>query len=193
MLYLPPLWFHMVESLEVSISVNVWTDSFQSMEMEKVFYESVPKPSGSTKRSTSLFLVALIRAILETLYFEINSINPTTGDKSKATQFAVDFLNAVYTVRYSPLYKSGQLPASTISPSPFCTQADLEELRSYASIIATRKTVLSYVKNVVTRFATLPDISRELWLGNYVEFISVGASDVKNAGHFLKELQSCIV
>ena len=45
LLYMPPLWFHLVESIDVSISVNVWTDSHQTAVMEEVF--SLPLPTES--------------------------------------------------------------------------------------------------------------------------------------------------
>jgi len=51
-LYLPPMWFHHVEALNASISANVWSETEDLKNVDKIFYLPVPFSESWNKKQT---------------------------------------------------------------------------------------------------------------------------------------------
>lgn len=66
LLYLPPLWFHETEAADESISVNVWTEPQEAMEMQQAFEVVGMAVESFEVLQQPLALVLLIQNILST-------------------------------------------------------------------------------------------------------------------------------
>ncbi|KJE92708.1 hypothetical protein CAOG_03622 [Capsaspora owczarzaki ATCC 30864] len=196
MLYLPPLWFHMVESLEMSFSVNVWTDSDETEVMERVFGVDLPHVLLETKQSSSaepaLRISLVIQRLLGELFAQSTGRNVASTSRAKA---AHSFLDRLYNVRYKHLYDSKQLPAADYdwqtNPSS-CSFAEKAAVERAQKLVSSNKAVSQFVNAQLQALLQLPSMSLELWLGNYVEFLAATAVGPANAGHFMRDIRDCI-
>lgn len=64
-MYIPPFWFHEVESLSNSISINVWYKSMQVTKMEQAWNENLPFQINWDENVLSLAVVALVSGVIE--------------------------------------------------------------------------------------------------------------------------------
>eukprot|EP00118_Oscarella_pearsei_P018438 m.188926 g.188926 ORF g.188926 m.188926 type:complete len:289 (+) comp39398_c0_seq3:781-1647(+) len=183
LLYLPPLWFHHVESVDVSISVNVWTDSVQSLVMQRV-YETVNPALAHFEGKLKALL--LLRTITKTLQ-EAAAQNLITSHQN--------FVQSLYQGRYHRLILDKVLPSLPDVSWPWKSSEDLctlyTQLKSSVSEIESRKDVDVYVKTVVEHLADLPDDTRELWLGNYIESSAALAVSPELVGQLLHDFSNC--
>ena len=212
LLYIPPLWFHEVESLDVSISVNVWTDSEQTKVAEKLF--ELPLPIHAIQwSSTRAKRIATSILLFQTLLKICTSQNCVryVSDKFKDSFFdensladtgATYFIHRLWTTRYRTLMERKQLPRSlplTGQARVLCegdshmSEEELAEMRE-AKIETNGYDFGIYAQHVGQMVQELPSDSWELWVGNYVEFIVANAvSDVKYVGVFLEHFSSCLL
>ena len=218
LLYIPPLWFHEVESQSMSISVNVWTDSHQTELMMKVF--SMPLPFESKEmphrhrhkhlewRSPherqicgAIFIHRILNKISEyrTLvdvndnrFFEPNDMQNTAEMYNQSTYFVLQ----LWRTRYRDLMRKGELPdrfpeeANILCESRKSKDAEFT-LNADADMM---KDVHfgSYVEMVGHLVKVIPEETLPVWIGNFVEYVAASVvSDVKYVGLFLKHLNSC--
>lgn len=216
LLYMPPLWFHHVESMSVSISVNVWTDSKQTELVEKMF--SVPPPlvdsalQWKSSKSRTIAAALLIYRMLESIchyqacadahtdkFVEGNLDDRTVkmlGDK------VLYFVYRLWTVRYRTLMDKKQLPSELQSYSGeglLCeggaSERDREAFREAERILEGAK-FGAYATEMPLLVRGLPVDTWELWVGNFIEYVvaaSGAVADVELVGLFLKTFDSCIV
>ena len=213
LLYMPPLWFHQVESMEVSISVNVWTDSKQTELVEKMF--SVPLPltdktlkwkGGKTKAiATSLLIYRLLESMckykdcadVHTDKFVENSIDEIK--EKELSDKVLYFVHRLWSTRYRTLMKKNQLPnQSEDGGSLLCgggwTEVEREALREAESVLEGVK-FGAYVTQMAELVRGLPRDTWEIWVGNFIEYVIVasGSVDARFVGLYLQMFSSCIV
>ena len=207
LLYMPPLWFHHVESMEVSISVNVWTDSQQTEVMERIF--SLPLPieraawsSDHTKRvATSLLIYSVLENVCQrrdcTSASKDRFLNQTDLNMSNKGLY---FVHRLWTTRYRTLMGKGELPSVFAAGSDLdgvlCEEGDGAQVVLVEEILDALEAAgwSSFVDEVRTRAIAkqLPEETWELWMGNYVEFVAAHSMPVEYVGLFLKYFGSCL-
>lgn len=206
LLYVPPLWFHHVESLDVSISVNVWTDSQQTELMERAF--AIPLPINEmhfpNEHTKAIATSHLLHTLLEQVC-QYKDCAKTTTDKfstptDKHWNEAQYFLHRLWAVRYKTLLDKRQLRIPQHlgegSYPILCELGDhskMEEATREARMLTQKATSRfeEYTAAVAELVRELPADTWELWLGNYVEFVVANAVDVEHVGLFLEHCSSC--
>ena len=208
LLYMPPLWFHLVESMDVSISVNVWTDSEQTLVVENMFATALP--TEAVQWSTSHRKAIATSIVIHRLLFEVCQRRHCRGVKDdrfldnqslKLLQGELYFVYQLWTTRYRALMEEGPLPNGVYDPTS-TSEGILCERMSSKESKAERETVTEslsaaglqeYVEHVAGAVGRLPDETWELWTGNYVEYLSTTAVQVEMVGAFLRHYGSCIL
>ena len=208
LLYIPPLWFHLVESLETSISVNVWTDSTQTLVVEGFF--SVPLPTDAVQWNTGQERAVATSLLIHTLLSEVcrrrfcrrvendrfidnQGLRPLEGE--------LYFMYQLWTTRYRTLMEGGTLPDgvhddTAESEAILCERMSREESKSLSENVnasLAEADLQEYVDLVAGGVQQLPDDTWELWVGNYVEYLAATAVEVELVGAFLRHYGSCIV
>lgn len=206
LLYMPPLWFHHVESMELSISVNVWTDSDQTALMEEVFSltpptELVEWPSRERK---TIATSVLIHAMLKELCKDRKSCRHAKSDNFldnpniKPLHGGFYFVYQLWTTRYRRLMELGRLPDgvhSETEESILCERMkrkDSKVLVEEVTNVLTELGVDDYVGKVSANIGKLPEDTWELWTGNFVEYLASTAVEIQLVGAFLRHFGSCL-
>ena len=216
LLYMPPLWFHHVESMSVSISVNVWTDSKQTELVEKMFSVPPPLVDGAlpwrSSKSRTIAAAILIYRLVESVckyqtcpdvhtdkFVEGNLDDKTVkilGDR------VLYFVHRLWSGRYRMLMNKKQLPSELQSYSGgglLCEEGASERNREAfkeAETILGGMKFGAYVTEMSLLVRGLPVDTWELWVGNFIEYVvaaSGAVADVELVGLFLKTFSSCIV
>lgn len=204
LLYIPPLWFHEVESLEVSISVNVWTDSMQTKTAEALFklflpIHSLEWSSERTKRIATSFVLFQTLQKICTYQMCARSVNDAFVDGLLKNSVlsdtgAVYFIHRLWSTRYRTLMSKEELPSTLPDSSILLCEGEnstgLEIEEAKAAIHSVK--FGEFVKTVGELVREFPSDTWELWVGNYVEFVVASAvPGVEYVGVFLKYFSSC--
>eukprot|EP01129_Flabellula_baltica_P003889 TRINITY_DN13623_c0_g1_i1.p1 TRINITY_DN13623_c0_g1~~TRINITY_DN13623_c0_g1_i1.p1 ORF type:complete len:458 (-),score=96.08 TRINITY_DN13623_c0_g1_i1:12-1364(-) len=143
-LYLPPLWLHQVEVLETSINVNSWTSYPQSKIMSQVT-EIVPFKLKQDVKEKTHRLQYFVKRLLKEMDIPLSWI-----------------WNDLITPRFQPLINDN-LFRDVDYYSDFIDEdyqiSDVREIN--------RK-----VKKAVKLLKQVPEDTRGIWLGNYIEVLS---------------------
>lgn len=205
LLYMPPLWFHHVESLSVSISVNVWTDSDQTAIMEEVF--ALPLPSNEVQwHGEHLKAVAgsvmMSRAVKEVC--QLRSCPLPDNDPTLETWVGTKhryLVHRLWSVRYRRLMERGEQDGNFTKDgqrrSLLCENGSLPKSlsRVFFKGIAEeleKTNMENYLRNLAQLIARLPKDTWELWFGNYLEYVAASTVKLKHVGLFLRHFDSCI-
>lgn len=206
LLYMPPLWFHLVESLELSISVNVWTDSRQTALMEDVF--SLSLPTDSVRWNSTHQKAIAVSVLIRTLVSEMCQLrtcrrvkNDHFLDNKRLKYLEGDFyfVYQLWTTRYRTLMDRGLLPDGVHEMADeriLCERmSERESKLEVAAVTAALEDsgLQGFVEQVATDLRQLPDDTWELWTGNYVEYLATTAVDVELVGAFLRHFGSCLL
>lgn len=214
LLYMPPLWFHHVESMEVSISVNVWTDSRQTELVEKMF--SVPLPLADetlqwrTAKTRATATALLIYRLCENMCkyqtcADIHTDKFVESDIDESQEKILSdkvlyFVHRLWSTRYRTLMQKKQLPSQLHNrESILCeggaTEEDMAAIKEADRVLQGVK-FGAYVIEMAQLVRGLPRDTWELWVGNFIEYVVVASGtveDVKEVGVYLKMFSSCIV
>jgi hypothetical protein len=181
-----------VQSLDLSIAVNVWSISSQNNLMQSmVGVHGTPNEVARTMQwsteqlyyGTQLFLDALVEQVAKQRTQRAAATTTTTPTK---TSTDTNFLSNLFEQRFRTLIRLRQLPDG-ISLPRFCNETDLvitDESLNETGDGATQqqqrqqlsKTALAErlfggaLKELTTIAFRIPDDSRDVWLGNYVEY-----------------------
>lgn len=168
MLYLPPLWWHMVEALDVSVSVNLWSVGKQQDAFDSILQRAVktvnhewPRPA---KRAVAGYLITQVLNAVGKQLTALRAVSPAAWESSDNPARA--FVNLLVQERYQKLVEAGELPRS--SPS----QLSLTELCSIAALPDDAPSRLEgLIEDAVDTFALRSPSPghRHWWLGNFVE------------------------
>ena len=203
LLYMPPLWFHHVESMELSISVNVWTDSNQTAIMEDVFSTPLTEVVESAdRRRKAIAACVIIHTILRELCSRKSCRTAKTdhfldNPNLKPLHGGFYYVYQLWTTRYRMLMESGHLPDGTSDETgegvlcEHMDRQDMKTIREEVTEILEGVGLGDYVERVVVRLEQLPDDTWELWVGNYIEFLVFSAVEVQEVGAFLRHYGSC--
>ena len=165
LLYMPPLWFHEVESLSVSVSVNVWTDSQQTELVERIF--SLPLPLGYEHKASHsrhehaqwdsphqrrIAAALLIFRLLEKVCAYQSCTEPSkdrfydptgahgsgSGRQKETMNRYAYFVHQLWDTRYRQLMTGGELPREFPNGEHvLCEGGDSEDIQS--AILAGKK------------------------------------------------------
>ncbi len=203
-LYIPPLWFHEVESLQVSISVNVWTDSVQTKLAEALFQlflpiHSVKWSSERTKRIATSFV--LFQTLQKTCTHQncVRSVIDVFADNLQEDSVlsetgALYFIHRLWSTRYRTLMARKELPNTFPDRNGILCEKESstgQEIEEAKAAIHTHDFGV-FVKTVGELVQEFPGETWELWVGNYVEFVVANAlPGVEYVGVFLKHFSTC--
>ncbi|XP_065182659.1 hypoxia-inducible factor 1-alpha inhibitor-like, partial [Sycon ciliatum] len=200
LLYIPPLWFHHVESIDTSISVNVWTDSMQSTTALTMFETPIPGSdliSSWDAQQRALAATMAAHSMLEVVC-STGSCS-TAGDKPPLYRklAARHFLMTVFSARYQPMLTSGLLlPPEHEWSSPLCDGgANVTELAREAigaSYAEFSEEVSTFSRSVLSTVSKLPSETVTVWLGNYVEFLGAQYVQPEHIAHWLRDASECL-
>ncbi len=192
-LYIPPLWYHHVEAVEVSISVNVWTDTAQSLIMDQVFNTDTPidfiQWNGDHLKAigSSVILSILVKTVCKRMKCD----TVPAGEVA-----AADIVHRLWDSRYRVLMDANVLRSNFTSAhrkSLLCESGSLPSI--FFKGIAQKfeqVSITKYSKAVAKLIAQLPADTWETWFGNYVEYIAYKAVALPDIGVFLKNYDSCL-
>jgi len=180
-LYLPPLWFHFVQAIDASISVNLWSvgreqDTFDSMIQltVKTMDHSWPQP---IKRGVAHYVVSQVLKNIGKDLVSAKLVSSLGWERDARPDVA--FVRELIKQRYSKLFAAGELQ-STISDVDVCQfEFNLQEHKSRLSPL---------VRALTNAFGlgTTQEGNRHWWLGNYAESLALwGTSTGAQAGPFL--------
>lgn len=217
LLYIPPLWFHEVESLSVSISVNVWTDSQQTELAERIFSLSLPlgydhksphkheHAQWHDAREQRIAAAILMFRLLEQVCKHHVCVDSSTdrfyehinAPKLKDTHNPqVYFIHQLWSTRYRHLMEGGELPSSFYDGEYIlCESGNSKDTQ--VAVLASEAMVRdvhygAYFEQVSQLVRGLPTDTWQLWVGNYVEYVAASVlGEVKHVGLFLKHFNSC--
>lgn len=205
LLYIPPLWFHEVESLSVSISVNVWTDSQQTEMMERIFslplplqsdlYRHHPQPSHGghehiewqDERELVIGAAVLVLKLLEHIC-RYHKCSDTSNDHFYDAQNlpagdsnGVYFVQQLWSTRYRYLMEAGELPSTPHKGAHILCEGDSENSTVTEMVHRAGERIRedvhygAYFEEVSQLVRSLPKETWQLWVGNYVEYIAANA------------------
>jgi hypothetical protein len=154
-LFLPACWFHFVEAVNTSISVNVWTRTPQSALMTTVS-QQLPFRAQDTRfeklHAAVHYVVLLLR--------ELNFHSPRSEVRD------------LYSERYEPLVRDGQLSISQSLLPTACPTFSLSNVPAKVTALA---------KQHASQLRTLPPDTFRLWLHNHIELVLYYALEVSDA------------
>ena len=217
LLYLPPLWFHEVESLGVSISVNVWTDSQQTELVERIF--SLPLPLDYAEPSSHkhehaqwrdiwerrVAAAVVILRLLQHVCQHLDCTSPNTdkfldpdgNSRVRRMDPETYFVRQLWSTRYQHLMEGGELPEAYHQGEHILCEGGggdgLDDaVVSVSQAVATDVHYGAYFEQVSQLVRGLPTETWQLWVGNYVEYVVASAvGEVEYVGLFLKHFSSC--
>jgi len=216
LLYMPPLWFHEVESQSISISVNVWTDSSQTDLMMRIFsvplpFERLENPHGhkhakwesrlELRMGTSLVILRVLEKICsyrkcvdsQSDHF-YNGMSEVV--KSRTLSGSAYFVFQLWDTRYRALMEKSELPSEAPDGSTMLCEKGSEEekklVKRVNSEIDEDVHYGAYVEQVSLLARSLPEQTWSLWMGNYVESVVYKVlEDPKYVGFYLQHFNSC--
>eukprot|EP00164_Ancoracysta_twista_P002852 GFYU01003795.1.p1 GENE.GFYU01003795.1~~GFYU01003795.1.p1 ORF type:complete len:467 (-),score=58.57 GFYU01003795.1:24-1424(-) len=183
MLYLPPFWWHRVESLRptkhavypMSLSVNVWSDSKEYRISEKIFTAAVPFEESWSGRKRVQAWRTYIEMVLEGIHVSSQK-SARTMNAAQAEIIAQDYIRE----RLIDGRWRGVNGGSHNFPKP------LKERNCAVSAsdrAAMRKDFKRGFNVVVPLFMQLPEGVRDIYVGNFIEQLAdwaVGHRDVQS-------------
>lgn len=195
LLYIPPLWFHEVEALDVSISVNVWTDPPQASVMTDVFSVPIPFEHIKNKNLRSLCAAYTIHKLLATLCKKkkcsTQQNDPFLLEEDRedgSVEKSLYFVRRLWRTRYRSIMKAKQIPVS-LPKGINCQKSDVAK----SEVIEGLNGLDGFLTKVTDLVVKIPTSTWEIWTGNYIEFLSSVAVGPENVGAFLQNLQQCLL
>ncbi len=214
LLYMPPLWFHEVESQSMSISVNVWTDSHQTELMTKIFllplpFDSIEKPHRHKHAQWTSDQERLIGTaiLIHRILVKVCSFRKCMDNTKFLTPHTVPVLNnyrqsalfvyQLWSTRYRTLMVKGELPLEVPNGASILCENNTAEVREVAIRVDLDITedihYGAYVEQIGYLVRGLPEQTWQLWMGNFIESVAYQVvRDPQYVGLYLRHLNSCV-
>jgi hypothetical protein len=176
-LYLPPMWFHHVSALELSMSVSVWSFVPDSRSMHGVMRKPLPFKKSWTSEQLVLASRQYLEQLIDTIY----------GAGS-----AKPFVRRVYEERFKVLAKN--LPHLTVGQNNFCFEkVGTKDDRALKFLEPVRADFDEFLNDAASKFKNIQlKATRDIWLGNFCEQLALTATnDAKNVVGFLFDFVEC--
>eukprot|EP00602_Paraphysomonas_sp_CaronLab_P010169 CAMPEP_0185029954 /NCGR_PEP_ID=MMETSP1103-20130426/16600_1 /TAXON_ID=36769 /ORGANISM="Paraphysomonas bandaiensis, Strain Caron Lab Isolate" /LENGTH=385 /DNA_ID=CAMNT_0027564887 /DNA_START=420 /DNA_END=1577 /DNA_ORIENTATION=+ len=221
LLYIPPFWIHEVTTVMSSVSVNVWTDTTDSLLLEQVFATPVPgmmAPFSASAASTfsdeeirlqdiripfnpELFNNILSHRMIMGAVVVLEVLHETVGRYG-----GVNVILDVYR-RYSPLIASSHLAGlpGTLSHqlvSIFSQWKPIETLHkirqppawvTWFSSGEFNDKLRIYIKETAAHLSKLSTRTEDIFLASYVELIAFKVGGASRASSFIELLASVVL
>lgn len=200
MLYIPPLWYHHVEAVDVSMSVNVWTDTQQTTIMNQVFEIRLPvleiKWNGEHLKAigSSVILYKLVERVCEVVRCPTSTSSDSPGNHvmyrlwSSRYRVLMDNTSVLYRNYNDGADLRAKHRKSLLCENDFLPDIFYEGLRQKMDGYPFDE----YLSSVSQLIAQLPHNTWETWFSNYIEFIAFNSVPLKFVGVFIKHYDSCI-
>ena len=107
-LYLPPFWFHQVESLDNAISVNTWFNSPYVQKMDKAWDEELPFAADWSDEGFALGTKEFVSQLIQRVLGE------SGASDAERKALVREFVENLITSRFEPLYGSTSTAQSDI-------------------------------------------------------------------------------
>eukprot|EP00301_Raphidiophrys_heterophryoidea_P010938 c1629_g1_i1.p1 GENE.c1629_g1_i1~~c1629_g1_i1.p1 ORF type:complete len:366 (-),score=66.28 c1629_g1_i1:314-1411(-) len=184
MLYLPPMWFHEVETLEPSVAVNVWTDTSMSNVAEQL--QTIPIPLDAAGSDTSV-KVAVVSIFIWTL---LDAVSQETG------QNPAEFVSRLFKQRYDGLRLSRDALIASKDNRAFVCKRAIESEQTLKGMSLHKFTHEAKANNYAVKARELvrlwPESSRITWLMNHIESLALFAvGKVEDVPSFLLQFDHC--
>eukprot|EP01119_Soliformovum_irregulare_P017596 TRINITY_DN5252_c0_g1_i2.p1 TRINITY_DN5252_c0_g1~~TRINITY_DN5252_c0_g1_i2.p1 ORF type:complete len:473 (+),score=131.18 TRINITY_DN5252_c0_g1_i2:107-1420(+) len=160
MLYLPPFWFHRVETLDhVTVSINTWTNAEEYYILTRAFSSHIPLDESWDQEDNAIAMTLFLKFILK-------------GVLDNPAKFVRELIENRYTPIYGRNFDGIPLALNT------CTNP--EERNAAENVL--KEPIWPFVENLLEPFRTFklkyPD-TFEICLMNYVETIArvIGAEN----------------
>ncbi|KAL5473959.1 hypothetical protein EMCRGX_G028528 [Ephydatia muelleri] len=169
MLVVPPFWFHHVETLEESVSVNVWSNAPEFALINEIYTKALPFEESWGQPD-------LIRATRVFIDMILASLNITDHSSFLETHLLLQ--------RYQPIVQSGNLLVNrtlVTDIAELCEQTDWIAARThFQPLFASRVNVIGVL------FSAFPGRNAmNICLGNYVEHLISTVAGPQNVFPFL--------
>ncbi len=200
LLYIPPMWYHYVQAIDISMSVNIWTDTEQSLIVEQVFETTLPinevKWNGEHLKAigSSVILYQLLKTVCNVKDCLQGSVR---SEDNKQDHWYL--MNRLWNTRYHRIMESNILYSVYVPEgnrnrkSLLCENDFLPDLFYKGIAQKIRETSLEHFVAMVTKLISqLPKDTFETWFDNYIEYIVYHAVPMKYIGVFLKHYDSCV-
>ncbi|XP_065846591.1 jmjC domain-containing protein E-like [Oscarella lobularis] len=175
MLVLPPFWYHRVETLKSSVSVNVWNDAPEYLLMDEIYRKPIP---------LELDWELSKRALMTRLYIHMLA--------QRLELVSDELVENLFLTRYYPLHgfnpKDADLAVSSLAReemSDICSSVNWNEHAQKFSGAADRG-----LREIIPLFSKIADTSiRILLLGNYIEHLANTCIGTERVYSFLEQCQ----
>jgi hypothetical protein len=201
LLYMPPLWFHHVESMDVSISINVWTDSHQTSLMQQVFDLRIPyleiqwRGDHLKAIGASVVIYRAVESICDSMKCPLNDKYDSGSSFKSGGHY---LMYKLWQARYANLMKDGVILSNFTQvkrhrKSLLC-EGDPLPLLFYQGIAQQLDgtDIDGFIKQLTQLIEGLPKDTWEVWFGNYIEYLIAQAVDLLHVGVFLQYYDTCI-
>jgi oxalate decarboxylase/phosphoglucose isomerase-like protein (cupin superfamily) len=170
-LYLPPYWFHRVESLDLSISVNVWSESIETVMTPMVHLAGLPKCIDQVPTSQARNVERITRAVA---YLRL-LIREVTGKSDKNFIHDVIIENR-YQAIFDTLKCHDEFDHEKCPMEGIIHNEELEEIKLHVQKMGFEFDKLRKAQEGVL----------DIILGDYVEKVSAHVVGVDNLCYFVR-------
>eukprot|EP00040_Diaphanoeca_grandis_P000749 m.16358 g.16358 ORF g.16358 m.16358 type:complete len:498 (+) comp11005_c0_seq1:287-1780(+) len=200
LLYVPPYWWHHVETLAPSVSLNVWSDAPSYITLNTIYQLPIPFESEWSLSRTTIVAATFLNLIFKML--------EVAADEYKSTSTSMSFVQThIISQRWKELVTSNRLSVvddpdiakackCVTSPpnsnEPYPANCDTESGSSDGENgdilfdIIHRTKLEARVNSIIKHFRQIePQGVLNISLGNYVEHVAMAAVGTKHVYHFL--------
>ena len=181
---MPPSWFHHVQSLDVSISVNSWSYSPENDMQQTImnaFTRAIHRVTDVTEKTK------LARIYIRTLIDKVPApssrviVIPAQHNNDHEASFSRLMVETQFQLLFDAKKLPSSLSAQRKNPEFQCGGFDAPLLQRQAQQLE------KFVEQSVPLFAKMHESRRDIWLANAIEMIAFWATNAEFIGAFLNE------
>eukprot|EP00041_Stephanoeca_diplocostata_P015119 m.286577 g.286577 ORF g.286577 m.286577 type:complete len:543 (+) comp19933_c0_seq5:183-1811(+) len=210
LLYVPPYWWHHVETLESpSVAVNVWTDAPAYLRIHEVYEHPVPLNADDTDAARIVSVVRFLTMLVsrtELCPLHQNAAEPSdsllrdwcTEKPAVFTGDARGFFRHLYEQRWRQLLEQGYINSGLAGTQESAMEVDPNAVRTHCQNTNFRDAIADDGRSIDAKLAKRmnsivalfheiqPAGVRRLCLGNYIEHVIAAAVGAASVGSCLQ-------